>query len=116
MVNIDATSIGIKDPVKVKESIKNVKKSFKFEQTMVKILDIKDKDDFARAIKYYGNQIKGIDYELNYITDMLRLNAKQIKHLQSVEFSKIQNLATEIVTKVLHMNKDDNTKVKKGKK
>lgn len=115
MRKIDASAIGIKTPIKVNETTRNVKDTFKFQHNVIERGIPTGKNEAQKVMSYYDGQVEVINLIVDYIVDILGLNAKQSKQLENTEFPKIQKLSRQIVTKILHYDDDDKSQ-KKGKK
>lgn len=119
-VKINAKALGIKAPIDVKESTKNIKKTLKLQLAIQGLMatpkakiklpgdaeptkEEKEAQETAEAKHNIENQIELFDLQIGFISDILRLDAKHKSALDDLEADPLNDLLQQIVAKILHI-------------
>lgn len=95
--------LGIKAPVEVAESNKNIRKTWVLQKMMAK-LSIDQEEASPDAFEdMLDMMLDTQDKTIAYITDILRLDAKAQDRLEELEFNATMELAVRISSELLHI-------------
>lgn len=97
--------LGIKAPVEVAESNKNIRKTWVLQKLMAKLsIDQASVEDTPEAFEdMLDMMLDTQDKVIAYVTDILRLDAKAQDKLEELEFNATMELAVRISSELLHI-------------
>jgi len=105
-VKIDAKVLGLKKPIEVNETNKNIKKTLRVQMDSDKLTTIEtegltDEETYAAFVeaRFDSNELM-----LNYISDILRLTDAQIDRLEDLEEEPTSELFGQILAKMMHLD------------
>lgn len=105
-VKIDASVLGIEDPIEVKENIKNMKRVLNV-QMMIDKYDKVDTDKDTDIIyqEYLQNQLKTQELVESFTLDILGLKGKKYENkYEELTLEKATDLMQQIATKLMHID------------
>lgn len=117
-IKINATALGIKKSIEVKESTKNVQRAMLLQKEFVnaefqkrsleeKEVDDVSIDDMNEKFKVNFGLIESIN---GFISKLLRLTDEQVEFLEEeVDQEDVMALASELMSKLLHLDLADDT-------
>lgn len=105
-VKIDAKVLGLKKPIEVNETNKNIKKTLRVQMDSDKLTTIEtegltDEETYAAFVeaRFDSNELM-----LNYISDILRLTDAQIDRLEDLEEEPTSEFFGQILAKMMHLD------------
>lgn len=110
-VSIDTTKLGRKEPTKVDVNVKNIKKSLAFRGSIFDLDKLTKKFEGAEDVQNdtFGylsadneRMAKELDLTLDFLKDILELNTKEIKALESLDWGQISAISGEINGKIMN--------------
>lgn len=113
--------LGIAKPVEVKESNKNVRKTWVFQKEMTAVQinqakqqkeadEAKDEDEALVMVNnMFGDMIKVQDEMITYLTDVLHLDKKNQDKLEELTFDETMELSTKVSSAILHLEAEEAT-------
>lgn len=108
-VKIDASVLGIKEPIEIKETIKNMKRVLNVQILMDKYDKVDtDKDSNAVYEDFLNNQLKSQKLVEDFTLDMLNLKGKKVRDAyEELSLNEASDLMAQIVSKVMHTDEID---------
>lgn len=108
-VKIDASVLGIKEPIEIKETIKNMKRVLNVQILMDQYDKVDtDKDSNTLYEDFLNNQLKSQKLIEDFTLDMLNLKGKKVRDAyEELSLDEASNLMAQIVSKVMHTNEID---------
>lgn len=105
-VKINAKDLGIRKPVEVNETNKNIKKTLKVQMKLEALgnIDAENMTDEEAYSVFLKNQYEANEATTEYIADMLRLSESQIDKLEDLDSDKTDELFAQIIQKVMHID------------
>ena len=105
-VKIDASVLGIKDPIEVKENIKNMKRVLNVQMLIDKYDKVDtDKDTEDVYQQYLQNQLKTQELVESFTLDILGLKGKKYQNkYEELTLEDATDLMQQISTKVMHID------------
>lgn len=105
-VKINAKDLGIRKPVEVNETNKNIKKTLKVQMKLEAFgnIDAESMTDEEAYSTFIKNQYEANEATTEYIADLLHLSESQIDKLEDLESSKTDELFAQIVQKIMHID------------
>lgn len=103
-IKINAKILGIKEPIEVKESNRNMVKTLKVQKAVLKLETI---DEDATAENVMDSAIESNQSIIDYIVDLLRLNSKQEDKLWELETGDTQELFNQIIMGMQHQTPEE---------
>lgn len=100
-VKVDASVLGIKKPVELKESNRNIKATLKLQVLLNKLSKLNEDTTYE---EYLDMSIKIQEETQDYIVNMLKLSDQQQEKLEDLEQEETGALITSIVEKILHLD------------
>lgn len=103
-VKIDASVLGIEEPIEIKETIKNMKRVLNVQLLISKYdkVDVSDNNDHPYE-DYINNQLKSQELVENFTLDILNLKGKKIhEKYEELSLEEAADLMTQITGKVMH--------------
>lgn len=116
-VKINVPELGIKAPIEVKESNKNIRATWVLQKMMAKMaideqsLDNNDPEAFEGMLDL---MLDVQNKTIAYITDILKLDAKAQEKLEDLEFNETMQLAIRISSELLHIELEPATEEDTG--
>ena len=105
-VKINASVLGIEDPIEVKENIKNMKRVLNIQMLIDKYDKVdtdKDTDDVYQ--QYLQNQLKTQELVESFTLDILGLKGKKYQNkYEELTLEDATDLMQQIATKVMHID------------
>lgn len=108
-VKIDASVLGIKEPIEIKETIKNMKRVLNVQILMDQYDKVDtDKDSNTVYEDFLNNQLKSQKLIEDFTLDMLNLKGKKVRDkYEELSLNEASDLMAQIVSKVMHTNEID---------
>lgn len=105
-VKIDASVLGIKDPIEVKENIKNMKRVLNVQMLIDKYDKVDtDKDTEDVYQQYLQNQLKTQELVESFTLDILGLKGKKYQSkYEELTLEEATDLMQQIATKIMHID------------
>ena len=105
-VKIDASVLGIKDPIEVKENIKNMKRVLNVQMLIDKYDKVDtDKDTEDVYQQYLQNQLKTQELVESFTLDILGLKGKKYQSkYEELTLEEATDLMQQIATKIMHVD------------
>ncbi|WP_333603645.1 phage tail tube assembly chaperone [Lactobacillus acetotolerans] len=104
-VLIDANILGIKKPIEVKTSQKNVRAAAAYMRDVAQYdvdkNELPDEETNANLVAFLDTQIGAMDATSKFVSQTLQLTEKQAEKLEDLTFGEAENFAIEIVSKVM---------------
>lgn len=106
--------LGIKAPVEVAESNKNIRKTWVLQKLMAK-LSIYQEDASPDAFEdVLDMMLDTQDKTIAYVTDILKLDDKAQEKLEELDFKATMELAVRISSELLHIKMEEATEEDTG--
>lgn len=108
-VKINASVLGIEEPIEIKETIKNMKRVLNVQILMDQYDKVDtDKDSNTVYENFLDNQLKSQKLIEDFTLDMLNLKGKKIRDAyEELSLDEASNLMAQIVSKVMHTDEID---------
>lgn len=108
--------LGIKAPVAVAESNKNIRKTWVLQRLMAKLsIDQDQADDTPEAFEdVLDMMLDTQDKTIAYVTDILKLDDKAQEKLEELDFNATMELAVRISSELLHIKMEEATEEDTG--
>lgn len=105
-VKINASVLGIKDPIEVKENIKNMKRVLNVQMLIDKYDKVDtDKDTEDVYQQYLQNQLKTQELVESFTLDILGLKGKKYQSkYEELTLEEATDLMQQIATKIMHID------------
>lgn len=104
-VKVNASVLGIKSPILVKESNRNIKLALKLQILMSQSSDKLSREDLSMEEQVLES-IKLQDGIVDFISAILKLSDKQIDALEDLEQDETGDLLQDILSKIMHVDED----------
>lgn len=102
-----AKELGIKKPFEVKESNKNMRKTWRLQKLMTQLsIDQKlaDSDSPEKVEKMIDLMLDVQSELIDYVASLLKLTDVQAEKLDDLEFNETRDLAVKISAALMHVN------------
>ena len=101
-----AKELGIKKPFEVKESNKNIRKTWQLQKLMTKLSieqELADSDNPEKAEEMIDMMLDVQTKVIEYVVDVLNLTDTQVDKVDDLSFDETVQLATRISSELLHV-------------
>lgn len=112
-----AKELGIKKSFEVKESNKNIRKTWQLQKLMTKLSidqELEDSDNPEKAEEMIDMMLDVQNQVINYVVDILKLTEAQAEKVDELEFNDTIGLATRISSELLHVETVEATEEEAG--
>lgn len=111
-----AKELGIKKSFEVKESNKNIRKTWQLQKLMAKLsIDQATTEDSPEAFEKMIDMMLDVQNKtIAYIVSILRLDQKQADKLEEMEFGETTSFAVRISSELLHVEAEEATEAEAG--
>ena len=108
-VKIDAKVLGIKKPIEVNETNKNIKKTLKVQIRLEKLskIDAENMTNEEAYDAFLNGKLEATDATIEFIADILRLTEPQADKLEDLESDETDELFGQIIQKIMHIDDED---------
>lgn len=108
-VKIDAKVLGIKKPVEVNETNKNLKKTLKVQIKLEKLskIDAENMSNEEAYDAFLNGKLEATDATIEFIADILKLTEPQADKLEDIEPDETDELFGQIIQKIMHIDDED---------
>ena len=108
-VKIDAKVLGIKKPIEVNETNKNIKKTLKVQIKLEKLskIDAENMTNEEAYDAFLNGKLEATDATIEFIADILRLTEPQTDKLEDLESDDTDELFGQIIQKIMHIDDED---------
>ena len=108
-VKIDAKVLGIKKPIEVNETNKNIKKTLKVQIKLEKLskIDAENMTNEEAYDAFLNGKLETTDATIEFIADILRLTEPQTDKLEDLESDDTDELFGQIIQKIMHIDDED---------
>lgn len=108
-VKIDAKVLGIKKPIEVNETNKNIKKTLKVQIQLEKLskIDAENMTNEEAYDAFLNGKLEATDATIEFIADILRLTEPQADKLEDLESDETDELFGQIIQKIMHIDDED---------
>ena len=105
-VKIDAKVLGIKKPIEVNETNKNIKKTLKVQIQLEKLskIDAENMTNEEAYDAFLNGKLEATDATIEFIADILRLTEPQADKLEDLESDETDELFGQIIQKIMHID------------
>ena len=93
-----------KKPFEVKGSVKNLKKTYKFQKDMAQMEDI---TETAEGTEMFGAMDSMLDELIDYLSTILHLTAKQVELLEELEQPELIFMAQRVAMRLMGASEED---------
>ena len=104
MASIDASIIGIKAPIEVKESNKNVRRAIEFMRDAAKA--DAEGEDSADMMGSMTSMLAVFDAAEDFVVSILKLSKTQIDKLEDLDNQVFMDFAVKVAGALMHMDTD----------
>lgn len=104
LVKIDASLIGIKEPIEVKTSNKNVKRAIIFLRDAAQA--DADNDSAKNVIQQMNAILKGLDAAEGFVVDILKLSKSQKERLEDLSNDEFTDFAANVAETLMGVSSD----------
>ncbi|AUV59864.1 tail protein [Lactobacillus phage Nyseid] len=108
-VKIDAKVLGIKKPIEVNETNKNLKKTLKVQIKLEKLskIDAENMSNEEAYDAFLNGKLEATDATIEFIADILKLTEPQADKLEDIEPDETDELFGQIIQKIMHIDDED---------
>lgn len=108
-VKINAKVLGIKKPIEVNETNKNIKKTLKVQIKLEKLgkIDAENMTNEEAYDAFLNGKLEATDATIEFIADILRLTEPQTDKLEDLESDDTDELFGQIIQKIMHIDDED---------
>ncbi|ALY06838.1 tail protein [Lactobacillus phage SA-C12] len=108
-VKIDAKVLGIKKPIEVNETNKNLKKTLKVQIKLEKLskIDAENMSNEEAYDAFLSGKLEATDATIEFIADILKLTEPQADKLEDIEPDETDELFGQIIQKIMHIDDED---------
>ena len=93
-----------KKPFEVKGSVKNLKKTYKFQKDMAQMEDI---TETAEGTEMFDAMDNMLDELIDYLSTILHLTAKQVESLEELEQPELIFMAQRVAMRLMGASEED---------
>ena len=104
MASIDASIIGIKAPVEVKDSNKNVRRAIEFMRDAAKA--DADGENSTDMLASMTSMLDVFDAAENFVVDILKLTKAQTEKLEDLDNTTFMDFAGKVAGALMHTDSD----------